>query len=246
MYLKAEKTQKYYALWKNGSMESEGFTVTIPFPDSPSREMNLRTVSKNKVKTHGNRKGLIHSVVHAEGYAIDLMWDLMGRFHHLKLPVEFYDDWIQVAYEESCHFLDWANRLRELDSYYGEFEVHDGLWQSALDTKDDILERLALVHGVFEARGLDVFPNAWKKFEKAKDSISKAILVKNHHEEITHVKAGLKWFTYLCKQQHIEPIPTFHRIVRSKYVGLLKPPFNTSAREKAGMSPEWYLPLSHP
>lgn len=43
----------------------------------------------------------IHCLVHAESYAIDLMWDLIARFHDPSLPKEFYDDWIQVAAEQA-------------------------------------------------------------------------------------------------------------------------------------------------
>jgi uncharacterized ferritin-like protein (DUF455 family) len=43
----------------------------------------------------------IHCLVHAESYAIDLMWDLIARFHDPSLPKEFYDDWIQVPSEEA-------------------------------------------------------------------------------------------------------------------------------------------------
>ena len=43
----------------------------------------------------------IHCLVHAESYAIDLMWDLIARFHDASLPKEFYDDWIQVRAEQA-------------------------------------------------------------------------------------------------------------------------------------------------
>ena len=43
----------------------------------------------------------IHCLVHAESYAIDLMWDLIARFHDPSLPKEFYDDWIQVPAQQA-------------------------------------------------------------------------------------------------------------------------------------------------
>ena len=43
----------------------------------------------------------IHCLVHAESYAIDLMWDLIARFYDASLPKEFYDDWIQVPAEQA-------------------------------------------------------------------------------------------------------------------------------------------------
>jgi hypothetical protein len=62
----------------------------------------------------------------------------------------------QVAEDESKHFSLLTTRLEELGSYYGAHTVHAGLWESALDTQDDLLARLAIIHLVHEARGLDV------------------------------------------------------------------------------------------
>jgi uncharacterized ferritin-like protein (DUF455 family) len=65
---------------------------------------------------------------------------------------------LQVAEDEAKHFSLLKTRLEELGSYYGAHTVHAGLWESALDTQDDLLARLAIIHLVHEARGLDVSP----------------------------------------------------------------------------------------
>ena len=64
-------------------------------------------------------------------------------------------------------------------------------------------------------------------------------------DEITHVEAGLKWFSFVCapSEPTLDPVDTFHRMVKTYFQGYLKPPFNTEARETAGMTEEWYLPL---
>ncbi len=41
-------------------------------------------------------------------------------------------------------------------------------------------------------------------------------------------------------------VAAFHRLARQGFRGLLKPPFNVPARARAGLGPEWYLPLSQP
>ena len=61
-----------------------------------------------------------------------------------------------MAEDEAKHFSLLKTRLEELGSYYGAHTVHAGLWESALDTQDDLLARLAIIHLVHEARGLDV------------------------------------------------------------------------------------------
>lgn len=43
-----------------------------------------------------------------------------------------------------------------------------------------------------------------------------------------------------------EAIPFFHETVRKNFRGLLKAPFNTPARLAAGMTEDWYLPLTLP
>lgn len=42
--------------------------------------------------------------------------------------------WPQVAEDECRHFLLLEARLKEMGSYYGAFQVHDGLWESAGET----------------------------------------------------------------------------------------------------------------
>ena len=122
---------------------------------------------------------------------------------------------------------------------------HDGLWISAKATSNDLLSRLAIVHMVLEGRGLDVTPSSMQKLKNAKDEESLKLLQIIYRDEITHVRSGLQWFEYFCKEIGIEdPIHHFHQIVGQKFDGNLKPPFNHEAREQAGFSKEWYIPLS--
>ncbi|KAG6578065.1 uncharacterized protein IUM83_10455 [Phytophthora cinnamomi] len=244
-FAKAEKTTEYVAQWKSGEIKvvcNEDDDVNN-VPDHPARPDNVEVVPAYKAK-QGSRKAFVHSLAHAESYAIDLMWDMVCRFVPHNLPREFYDDWVRIAGEEAEHFSSWAHRLTELGSFYGDIAGHEGLWDAAYETRESILARLAVVHLVHEARGLDVFPNAVQRFEKASDEVSLKIIHKNYNEETTHVGAGVRWFRYVCERDGDDPIAKFHEIVPQYYKGTLKPPFNTEARNKAGMLEEWYLPLS--
>ncbi|KAG6955342.1 hypothetical protein JG687_00011277 [Phytophthora cactorum] len=244
-FAKADKTTKYVAQWKSGEIKTicneEDDLNNVP--DHPARPENVEVVPAHKAK-QGSRKAFVHSLVHAESYAIDLMWDIVARFVPHNLPRAFYDDWVRVAGEEAEHFNSWAHRLTELGSFYGDLAGHEGLWDAAYETRESILARLAVVHLVHEARGLDVFPNAVKRFEKASDDVSLKIIHKNYNEETTHVGAGVRWFRYVCERDGNDPIAKFHEIVPQYYKGTLKPPFNKEARDKADMLEEWYLPLS--
>ena len=170
--------------------------------------------------------------------------------HGIQMPMSFFEDWLRIASEEAYHFSLWFDRLQELGSEYGALSTHDGLWRSALETNDDILARLAIVHIVLEGRGLDVETMSTRKFEKAKDFRSMQLL---HDiifkDEITHVNSGVTWFKFVCEHMTpaiSDPISHFHSIVRSRFFGSLKPPFNDKARESAGLTKEWYVPLSFP
>jgi uncharacterized ferritin-like protein (DUF455 family) len=67
-------------------------------------------------------------------------------------------------------------------------------------------------------------------------------------EEIQHVTVGIKWFKYLCEKKlnldYENTLEKFYGLVKERFNGSLKPPFNEDARNKAGMGKEWYIPLS--
>lgn len=111
-------------------------------------------------------------------------------------------------------------------------------------TANNILARLAIEHMVHEARGLDVTPFTIQKFRKAREDKTADLLEKEIlPDEITHVTAGLKWFSYLCTTATPpeDPITKFKQIVPLYFNGTLKPPFNEAARQSAGMTTKWYI-----
>eukprot|EP00742_Colponemidia_sp_Colp-10_P011232 GILJ01012452.1.p1 GENE.GILJ01012452.1~~GILJ01012452.1.p1 ORF type:complete len:279 (+),score=30.38 GILJ01012452.1:34-870(+) len=243
---KAAFSRQCAAMWRAGAVTEVGSE------NPPVKEQTLQEVDPTKVPKRGkagtleNRIALIHSLAHIEAVAVDLSWDLICRFKRTDLPKEFYDDWVQVADDEARHYTTWADRLKELGSSYGSLAVHNGLWNSAENTDSDLLARLAVEHMVLEARGLDVAPLSLARLRSAGDTVSADLYQKIYEDEINHVATGVKWFTYLC--EHAEPpkdpIATFHQLVRQYFRGNLKAPFNTEARTRAGMTEEWYLPLT--
>ncbi len=54
-------------------------------------------------------------------------------------------------------------------------------------------------------------------------------------EEVAHVAAGSRWFAWCCARDHVDPETTFARLV-DEHAGVLKPPFNETARRAAGFS----------
>ncbi|MCX5515230.1 DUF455 domain-containing protein [Kaistia algarum] len=213
-----------------------------PLPELvPPRELPKRSTGSLQGRT-----SLVHSLCHIELNAVDLTWDLVGRFHGTAMPRSFYDNWVQVGLEEAKHFSLLSRRLTDMGSFYGALPAHDGLWQATQETGHDLLARLAILPLVLEARGLDVTPPLIEKMREVGDGESAAILDVIYRDERRHVAFGCKWFRFLCDRRGLAPEPTFRRLVIQHFRGPLKPPFNDFARAEAGLTPGFYRPLVRP
>src|SRR3546814_6202790 len=87
---------------------------------------------------------MLHALAHIEFGAIDLAFDMAGRFG-ADFPAEFVDDWLGVGADEAMHFALLDRRLKSLGASYGALPAHDGLWEAAEATAHDALARLAVV-----------------------------------------------------------------------------------------------------
>lgn len=215
-------------------------------PGRPDRPELLppRLVKKRNLNTPAGRIALLHALAHIELNAIDLALDIVARFASEPVPLSFFDGWMQVAFEEAKHFNLIRARLRALDADYGDLPAHDGLWQAAHDTRNDLTARLAVVPLILEARGLDVTPSLQAKMIETGDTESAEILQIIYDDEKKHVAIGAKWFRFLCHRQRKNPEETFRRLVRENFRGQLKAPFNDIARAEAGLTPSFYRSLS--
>lgn len=232
--------------WRQGSLISIGAATPPDRPGRPDAPPLLppRAVKKRKITAaSAGRIALLHALAHIELNAVDLAWDAVARFTQVGFPRAYFDDWVRVADEESKHFLLLADRLETLRSFYGALPAHDGLWQAAIETADNPLARLAIVPLVLEARGLDVTPPMIAKLRAVGDDASADILQIIHDDEIGHVAVGKRWFDFLCDRDGLQPVSTWQHLVRTRFRGELKPPFNIPAREAAGFSAAFYGPL---
>lgn len=186
-----------------------------------------------------HRIALLHALAHIELNAIDLAWDIQARFQEEALPLDFYDDWVQIALEEAEHFERLQERLRALGSHYGALPAHDGLWQAAQLSADDLAARLALVPMVLEARALDVTPATLNKLRPSGDSQTLDALTQILEEEVGHVAAGRHWFDYLCDRRGLAPQPHWRALIADRFPGRLKPPYNWALRQRAGFDREY-------
>ncbi len=218
-------------------------------PDRPGRPAKPdlippRQVPKRALTTEKGRIALLHAIAHIELNAVDLALDIVARFASEPVPLSFFDGWMTVAFEEAKHFRLVRDRLRQLGADYGDLPAHDGLWQAAHDTRNDLTARLAIVPLILEARGLDVTPALQAKMREAGDLESAAVLDIIYEDEKGHVAVGAKWFRFLCARQKKDPALTFQALVRTNFRGPLKAPFNDIARAEAGLTPSFYRSMT--
>lgn len=232
--------------WRLGRLEHR---FEVPMPDYPVRPdspvlLEPRFMPKRrKAGSERARIAMLHALAHIEFVAIDLAFDLVGRFGG-EFPKAFSDDWLRVGADEAMHFALVDRRLKQLGSHYGALPAHDGLWEAAYETRHDALARLAIVPMVLEARGLDVTPMMIERFEGQGDSGSARILKRIYSDEIRHVAAGTKWFESACAELQILPKPYWKMLVNRHFRGELKPPFNDSARSDAGLTRDFYMQVA--
>lgn len=210
---KAEMTLECLEMWEKNQIildtpRLNGKNDPGP-PDTPGRNPQVKLVGPSHLPKRGkggslpSRQALLHSLVHIECCAIDLAWDIIARFGRHKdyqgiLPKEFFSDFVVVAADEARHFKELRKRLQGTGMEYGDLNAHDGLWESAMETKDSLPARLAIEHCTHEARGLDILPQTIQRFRNGGDEES-AVLLESviYPEEITHCAAGVKWLKYL-------------------------------------------------
>ena len=232
--------------WRRGELS---FAFDVAMPDRPARPARPELLAPNAMPKRGRgqslrgRIALLHAIAHIEFVAIDLALDMAGRFGG-EMDEAFTGDWLAVAADEAMHFALLARRLAALGTAYGDLPAHDGLWEAAEATRHDLAARLAIVPMVLEARGLDVTPAMIERMRLAGDEASARILERIFADEIRHVRCGTTWFGKVCEGLRSDPAATWQGLVETYFRGGLKPPFNDSARQAAGLPREFYAGIA--
>ena len=202
-------------------------------------------VPRRSPLTLDGRAAMVHAIAHIEFNAINLALDALWRFD--SMPDAFYLDWALVAKEEAYHFSLLREHLRQMDVMpdgnprwdYGSFEAHDNLWAMCEQTRHDVVARMALVPRTLEARGLDATPQIQAKLRQigTPDALRAVdILDIILRDEIGHVAIGNHWYRWLCERDALEPVSHYAVLTERFKAPRLKPPFNESARLRAGFT----------
>lgn len=178
---------------------------------------------------------ILHSIAHIEYSAIDLALDAAYRFAHM--PKTYYHDWLEVAREEIQHFLLLESALEELGFKYGDFPVHQNLFDAQVATSHSISHRMGLVHRALEANGLDANPFVYQKIQQSNHQIKKKIneiLDIILRDEISHVGKGDRWWNFSkAKNDNFAEL-----LLEYKHFSPLSRVLNTPARIQAGYTEE--------
>ena len=207
-------------------------------PDRPELIHPAKVARRSPFKPEG-LAALLHAIAHIEFNAINLAADAAWRFD--GMPREFHLDWLRVAAEEAFHFSLLQEHLASLGHAYGDFAAHDNLWQMCEKTAGDVVARMALVPRTLEARGLDATPQIQQKLRQVGTppalravDILDVIL----RDEVGHVAIGNHWYRRLCERDGLDPIAHYGVLAQRHAAPRLMPPFNESARRRAGFSEE--------
>jgi uncharacterized ferritin-like protein (DUF455 family) len=189
---------------------------------------------------------VLHTLAHIELNAIDLAWDTVVRFSTgpaaRVLPAGFFADFARIADDESRH-LGWClARLAELGHAYGDLPAHNQLWEGAAASAEDVVERLAVVPCVQEARGLDAGPRLAGRLVGFGDARSAALVKRIATEEWAHVAVGVAWLHAVCAAREQDAGDAFRDAVARHVPDGLKGPFDRHARERVGLRREWWDP----
>jgi len=224
-------------------------SITLANVSEPGRPEKPELVRAKKMprRGFGTREGrtiMMHAIAHIEFNAINLALDAIQRFP--DMPHDYYTDWLQVAAEEAYHFELVRAHLRHLGGEYGDYVAHGGLWEMCEKTSEDVLQRMALVPRVLEARGLDVTPGIQKKLAQAEDHHAVSILDIIFRDEINHVAIGNRWYRYCCDQRGLHAESTFTALLAEFYPKGLMGPYNMLARQQAGFTDSELALLNQP
>lgn len=235
---KVSLTKAVAASFSRGELylDSDDIPQEIAEPGRPAclKLVDFKGLPQRKLSTKEGRAALIHSLVHIEFNAINLAWDAAYRFR--AMPAEYYADWCRIAAEEAYHFQLLRQHLKGLGYDYGDFPAHDGLWDMAMASREDVLVRMAVIPRTMEARGLDVTPGIRQKLQQSGDTEAAKILDIILADEIGHVQVGTRWFVYECERRGLDREQTFYDIIDLYMQGQIRKPLYHEARMQAGFT----------
>ncbi len=206
---KTELFYPFYELFQSGNLNFEAkqspMVQTKPSYAGFCRIVRAEeTQPRIKLDTDEGKARFVHAILHIEYSAVDLALDHAYRFRNL--PREYCADWLEVAEDEIRHYQMLEEVLSSLGHKYGDFEVHQTLFDAQMATMT-LRQRMAVIPRYLEANGLDANVKMMEKLQGVGDAKAKQIVKALRvilEEEISHVSKGDRWFLYACGLDGVE------------------------------------------
>jgi uncharacterized ferritin-like protein (DUF455 family) len=186
---------------------SPGEALQVEFPSRPA---NLQFAAPRTTPSmphplaladEGRRAVAHHIMANHELQALEVMaWVLLA---FPDAPTEFRAGIARVMADEQRHTRMHMERASRLGLEFGELPVNCYIWKQTR-TFDNLLDYIAVLPLVFEARNLDHSLELEKAFLAVGDPRSAALMRRIHEDEIEHVSFGMHWLKAMKKPTETE------------------------------------------
>ena len=207
------------------NLQFAGRKQAPPMPKPPS----LRLPEKRAIAHH--------IMANHELQAVEVMaWTLLA---FPEAPPDFRRGIARILQDEQRHTRLHLQRAADLGTPFGSLPVNGYIWKQTAQWKT-LLDYIANLPLVFEARNLDHSLELADAFAAAGDELSRDVMQAIHHDEIQHVAFGWHWLTTL-KPADVSEWDAFRSHLHwpmqpEKSRGIV---FQSAARRAAGMSEEF-------
>jgi uncharacterized ferritin-like protein (DUF455 family) len=192
----------------------------------------MKTPGPEALRSPGRRAQLVHTFLHHELQAAELMcWALLA---FPGAPRAFRRGLVRIALDEVRHMGLYREHLAGLGHHYGDFPVRDWFWERVPQVPT--AAHFVAVLGVgLEGANLDHTARFAEKFRAIGDEAGARIQEQVGAEEIPHVRFALRWLRVWAKSAdfpvwaaHLPP-PLSPLLMRGK-------PLDRERRRRSGFS----------
>jgi len=209
-------------------------------PQEIGRDIEVRAIKdlpkKGGVGSEKGQARLLHDLASIELQAMELGFRTLVEFN-AEISTDFKYQLTEVILDESRHLKLCLDQMESLGSFWGEWPVHTGLWESVSE-KDSLLDRILIVHRYLEGSGLDASDKLLRRLDQVGNKDTLQVVKTISEDEMGHVQFGSFWYKTLCSQMKIDSDEDFQK--RSQHLFKRLPrrlePIQENIRQQAGFS----------
>lgn len=170
----SDSVQAIYALYSSKASFYENFSREPPIKNVEIYVYpeNLQLSTAKSLQVFIEKKGIpqnlsiMHSIAHIEYNAMKAYLDTLLRFFpsvEVSYQKQFFDDFLEIAYQEATHFEALDCFLKKNGLFYGYLPGLHSIREEVLKTVGSLIERIVVIALVQEGKGLDAGPHLLNK-----------------------------------------------------------------------------------